>query len=372
MTLEALLCTVSGDVMGSAMDILASGWSNSSNWSNSQRDKEEQDIVPFLEPYGNATSNIGRVKAACGPAPRSPSGSNQTAVMITDGSAMTGSSSFGQGSSRHTHEAACCSSTATDLPLTKERVTLAQAQLDVGGAVASGRDDAASEFSRSTSSGWSHSEPCEGAAGSNTLQISELIGRGAFGSVYRGLWKGKSAAIKARQHLLPGAQQICCCRQRLFVTVDSLTDICGLIQVVEHDDGLLGEGDELDIFTTDLVARSQLDTAGSSMNCSTAIMMEAALSSAVMHPNIVQTYDYETRSSSTSGGQVPFCRMPSAQSSRLGTGTRSAEHSAHFSHCPLPEHMTSVAQMLRPAQTAQMARKARTQLIAVSTCRKPM
>ena len=33
-------------------------------------------------------------------------------------------------------------------------------------------------------------------------------------------------------------------------------------------------------------------------------MMEAALSSAVMHPNVVQTYDYETRPSSTSGGQV--------------------------------------------------------------------
>lgn len=78
----------------------------------------------------------------------------------------------------------------------------------------------------------------------------------------------------------------------------------GLVQVVEHDDGLLGEGDELDIFTTDLVARSQLDTASSSMNGNTAIMMEAALSSAVMHPNIVQTYDYETCPSSSSGGQV--------------------------------------------------------------------
>ena len=33
-------------------------------------------------------------------------------------------------------------------------------------------------------------------------------------------------------------------------------------------------------------------------------MMEAALSSAVMHPNVVQTYDYETRPSTTSGGQV--------------------------------------------------------------------
>ena len=58
------------------------------------------------------------------------------------------------------------------------------------------------------------------------------------------------------------------------------------------------------MFTTDIVARHQLDTASSSMNGNTAIMMEAALSSAVMHPNIVQTYHYETQPSRTSGGQV--------------------------------------------------------------------
>ncbi len=53
-------------------------------------------------------------------------------------------------------------------------------------------------------------------------------------------------------------------------------------------------------------ARSQLDTAGSSINGNAAVMLEAALSSAVMHQNVVQTYDYQTRSSSLSGGQVNF------------------------------------------------------------------
>ncbi len=53
-------------------------------------------------------------------------------------------------------------------------------------------------------------------------------------------------------------------------------------------------------------ARSHLDTAGSSINGNTAVMLEAALSSAVMHQNVVQTYDYQTRSSSLSGGQVSF------------------------------------------------------------------
>ena len=80
---------------------------------------------------------------------------------------------------------------------------------------------------------------------------------------------------------------------------------------MEHDDGLLGEGDELDIFAADLAERSQLDTAGSSMNGNSAIMMEAALSSAVMHPNIVQTYDYETHPCRTSGGQVPLSPLQS-------------------------------------------------------------
>lgn len=138
------------------------------------------------------------------------------------------------------------------------------------------------------------------------------------------------------------------------------------LQVVEHDDGLLGEGDELDIFTTDLVARSQLDTAGSSMNGSTAIMMEAALSSAVMHPNVVQTYDYETRSSTTSGGQVPFSCMPSAQSSRLTTRVVQA---LHVTQC---KSIAFVVQMLCSAQTVQAVSIVCAQLIAVFTCRKPM
>ena len=75
-------------------------------------------------------------------------------------------------------------------------------------------------------------------------------------------------------------------------------------QVVEHGDGLLGEGDELDLLAAEFVATSQLDTSGSSINGNTAVIMEAAISSAVMHPHVVQTYDYQTRSSSLSVGQV--------------------------------------------------------------------
>lgn len=252
------LSNVSGDALGTAMDILGSDWSNSSEWSGSQVNKDEQDIYPLLEPE-RGTAGVGREQPAA-------SASEQTNVMITGASTVTGSSSFGQGSSKRINESTCCSPVSADMPVPDE---LAQAKTGE-------QEDAVSEFSRSSSSNWSHddhSDPAED--GSNRLQLSELIGRGAFGSVYKGCWKGQAAAIK----------------------------------VVEHDDGLLGEGDELDLLAAEFVATSQLDTSGSSINGNTAVIMEAAISSAVMHPHVVQTYDYQTRSSSLSGGQETFVVM---------------------------------------------------------------
>ena len=179
------------------MDILASDWSNSSSWSGSQQNEEEQDIVPFLEPDQNPSSDSSKAKAAFCPAQsRSTSSSNQTAVMITDECAMTGSSSFGQGSSRHVLEATWCSTISADLPLTEQGVASAQAYLSPADAVNSRHRDAVSDFSRSGSSNWSNDEAHPAAAGSGRFHLSQLIGRGAFGSVYKGSWKGRTAAIK--------------------------------------------------------------------------------------------------------------------------------------------------------------------------------
>lgn len=177
------------------MDILASDWSNSSNWSGSQQHEEEQDIVPFLAPDINPSSDVNKAKAAFCPAQsRSTSSSNQTAVMITDESAMTGSSSFGQGSGRHALEAISRIPTTAELPLTEQRVASADALADVPNI---GHHDAASDFSRSGSSNWSNDEAQPAAAaGSSRLHLAQLIGRGAFGSVYKGSWKGRPAAIK--------------------------------------------------------------------------------------------------------------------------------------------------------------------------------
>ena len=181
------------------MDILASDWSNSISWSGSQHNEEEQDIVPFLEPDIDPSSDSNRVKAAFCPAQsRSTFSSNQTGVMITDESAMTGSSSFGQGLNRHMQEATCCTPTSAVLPLMEQQVASAQAQLTAADVQNIRQPDAASDFSRSSSSNWSNDEAHPAAAsGSSRFHLSQLIGRGAFGSVYKGSWKGRPAAIKA-------------------------------------------------------------------------------------------------------------------------------------------------------------------------------
>ena len=305
------ICAVSGDALGTAMDILGSDWGNSSDWSGSQEHEHQHNISPFMEP--------DRDKSGFSPVPNLASVSEQTNITMTGGSTMTGSSGFGQGSSRQNQESACCSPVSLDMPMARQQAVQPQPlQHPVAN---DDQDDAASEFSRSSSSNWSHNDHSQRTVeGSNRLQLSDLIGRGAFGSVYRGLWKGRQAAIKVSNQLqLP---KTCSFRTLVpkcqihsssieFISVaqtDSTS--CHCLQVVEHDNGLLGECDELDVLASGMDTRSPLDTAGSSMNGNAAVMLEAALSSAVMHQNVVQTYDYQTRSSSLSGGQVrvAMCR----------------------------------------------------------------
>jgi len=192
-TTHFAICAVSGDALGTAMDILGSDWSNSSDWSGSQEHEHEHTMSPFMEP--------DRQKSGFSPMPNLATVSEQTNITMTGGSTMTGSSSFGPASSRQNQESACCSPVSLDMPMARQQAVQPQ-PLQHLVALNDDQDDAASDFSRSSSSNWSQNEHSQPAPeGSNRLQLSELIGRGAFGSVYRGSWKGREAAIKVSNQL---------------------------------------------------------------------------------------------------------------------------------------------------------------------------
>lgn len=60
------------------------------------------------------------------------------------------------------------------------------------------QSSATSDFSQSSGSDWSQCGNIHSKADrSRNVQLHELIGRGAFGSVHKGTWKKKPAAIKA-------------------------------------------------------------------------------------------------------------------------------------------------------------------------------
>lgn len=216
------LLPVSGDALGTAMDILGSDWSNSSDWSGSVDHAHQRDVYPFLE--------LDKEKSERSPVPHLASVSELTNITITGGSAVTGSSSFGQGSGMPHPESTCCSPVSLDTPPTGQHTPHLQLPrhpvelCDDPDELCDDHDGAASDFSRSSSSNWSHNDESQPPAkGSNRLHLSELIGRGAFGSVYRGSWKGKQAAIKV--------SYACCrstCRQALHIPVLVVNPVAGL------------------------------------------------------------------------------------------------------------------------------------------------
>lgn len=72
-----------------------------------------------------------------------------------------------------------------------------------------------SDFSGSSSSTWSQSDRMQSIlTGCRRCQCAELVGRGAFGSVYKGTWKGRPAAIKVRASYTLDA--VCCIGLRQF------------------------------------------------------------------------------------------------------------------------------------------------------------
>ncbi|GIL74060.1 hypothetical protein Vretimale_4983 [Volvox reticuliferus] len=85
-----------------------------------------------------------------------------------------------------------------------------------------------------------------GGGGGADLKMLEVIGRGGFGSVYRGFWRGMTVAVK----------------------------------VLEHEDELLP-------CTGSSGSQSKVDTSSRR-----AALLEGAMTSTISHPHVVQTYDY--------------------------------------------------------------------------------
>ena len=190
---SCLLLAVSGDMLGTAKDILGSDWSSSSDWSDSQNNKQDQHTLPLTARQ--------QAQAVRSPSPNLASISEQTNVVMTSLSAVTGTSSSAPGTnlSRPSHESTCCSAVLADLPEGEALPMRAPSPNGAADMPIDDHDDAASEFSRSSSSNWGHNhQNGTNTEAPNRLQLSELIGRGAFGSVYKGIWKGRPAAIKVR------------------------------------------------------------------------------------------------------------------------------------------------------------------------------
>lgn len=113
----------------------------------------------------------------------------------------------------------------------------------------------------------------EGVGG---LRLSEVVGRGAFGSVYKVFWKGKPAALK----------------------------------VIEQ------EQEQLDTFLPSRSTGSFGTSSATGIRGSQALL-EAAVSSAIQHPCIVETYDYQLVDLQSGNGSDPLSALTGTMELRI-------------------------------------------------------
>ncbi len=191
--------------------------------------------------------------------------------------------------------------------------------------------------------------------GTSGLHLEELLGRGSCGSVYKAVWKGMPVAVKVGSLYVAcrcrGASQapcasswmclccFCCCLFAHFCNSYDRAGYAGLQQVIEHDDEELSSPDlsplsscaVLHAFGTDtgmltgtasmchltraaaeegkgalggrdlhLTARADSEqchtrnvTSSMAITRGSQALLEAAMSSAICHPNIVQVSPFD-------------------------------------------------------------------------------
>ncbi|EIE26632.1 kinase-like protein [Coccomyxa subellipsoidea C-169] len=153
-------------------------------------------------------------------------------------------------------------------------------------------------------------------SGASPLQLKELLGRGSCGSVYKAVWKGVPVAVKVIEHddeelSSPGLSPLSSCAGLHAFSTDvglsaGLATNALSTRAIEEE---LERGAQLN--TRNLLAAGRAATeqcGGRTMTSSMATtrgsqaLLEAAMSSAICHPNIVQTFDYQILDPSSSAG----------------------------------------------------------------------
>ena len=178
------------------MDVLGDNWSVSDDGSNAEGSRPE--VLELLQP-GNTIDKSSPSAVCC----LCMLCSNQLMSFACADRSMAASQFAGDTSSppnskcsNHRPMSASLSlvaETTTELVYAVPAIVQDSQQEDF-----SRQSSAASDFSQSSGSDWSQCGNIHSKADrSRKVQLHDLIGRGAFGSVHKGTWKNKPAAIKA-------------------------------------------------------------------------------------------------------------------------------------------------------------------------------
>ncbi|CAL8466947.1 g6483 [Coccomyxa elongata] len=177
---------------------------------------------------------------------------------------------------------------------------------------------ASSSFQQSEFSSSDEDETDQGVMqtfhGTSGLHLQELLGRGSCGSVYKAVWKGMPVAVKVIEHddeelSSPDLSPLSSCAVVHAFGTDTgmltgTASLCHLTRAAAEEGKGAGLGGR-DLHLTARAGSEQCHTRTVTSSMATTrgsqALLEAAMSSAICHPNIVQTFDYQILDPSSSG-----------------------------------------------------------------------